>query len=294
MQRAVLANAIANITVPAIGNWLLVKDEEWYKDLPEWRKVFFHNFKVGEHIISLPVAYEFGVLFGSTPVAILDSIYGGNPASVGELVKGALFSHIRGIGSFLPPLLQGGLETETGHDFFRQRSQVSPWLTERSPPAEQVNPSTTVVAQELFKSMQPLMLAAGIDNPVELENLLGSVTGDATTTGMKLIDEIFSLKDHPGIQPGAMAPFGLFVQRFTRQIEHGNSRTVQALYDREKELVQRTDTLNFDERQELRRIQGVRDDLSDVRRLERAGSIDRNESARRQFEIANRVMNLVR
>jgi hypothetical protein len=111
---------------------------------------------------------------------------------------------------------------------------------------------------------------------------------------MKLIDEIFSLKDHPGIQPGAMAPFGLFVQRFTRQIEHGNSRTVQALYDREKELVQRTDTLNFDERQELRRIQGVRDDLSDVRRLERAGSIDRNESARRQFEIANRVMNLVR
>jgi hypothetical protein len=288
----VLANAIANITIPALGNWLMVKEEDWYKDLPEWRKVLFwnvHKFDNG-WILSLPVPYELGVMFGSVPVAILDGLYGGNPASIGKLVQGALVPHIQGIGTFLPPFLQAALGVEAGHNWFYRGPIVSPWVAEREAAVDQVRPTTSQTAIEIFRAMQPLMQAAGIDNPAELEYLLGTMTGGGTTTGMQLTDEIFSLKDHPGIQPGMLAPFSSFATRFLRQTPHAQGRAVEEFYARERELIDLGDDATFQQRDELARIRSAKTQLSEVRRQMRAGIIDQQTADRQQYEIADRVL----
>lgn len=297
IQRAAFANGLVNITVPALVIWAMVKDEDWYKDLPEWRKRFYFNMKFSDDgpIISLPKPFELGLLFGTLPEIWADRAAGSNPIAVAPTLYEMVMPYLRGLGSMIPVFARPLIEQETGYDFFSQRALTPYWTSRTLPPEEQVRASTSETAKWIFKEFPSLVGLTGAENPIELEHLLGGYTAGAGVTGLRMVDEMLDLRNHPGVAPGIAAPLSSFYNRFFRQTPHGSSRTVQDLYDLGDQLqAQSGGQMSAIDRGTLSRINAAKIQIGSMRKAANAGRISREESDLRAFQIANEIMRTVR
>jgi hypothetical protein len=290
MQQAAFVNGLVSITMPTLAVWALTHDEDWYRDLPEWRKTHFINMKLPgfDTIVSVPLPFELGVIFGSMPAIMLDHITDSNPASLGPALWGAMFPYLSGVSSLLPAGARPILEAVTGYDFFTQKKQTPFWTEKGRLPAEQMRADTTVVAQEMFKAVGHLI--PGIDNPIELQHAIGGYTAGASITLMKSLDELFDLKGHPGIAPGVLAPFSSFLNRFARQTPHRSSRAVDEFYERSTELEQMGPARSQRENRLLKAMNRDRKAISAIRKQVDRGSITPTEGDRRIYEMARRSL----
>jgi hypothetical protein len=125
IQRAAWANGIMNITIPSMILWSLSYDDEDIKDLPEWRKRWFHNVKVNGQIWTLPKAFELGLLFGTIPEMIGDYITDSNPIALGPTLGDMMFPYMRGVSAVVPTFARGPAELFTNKDFFTE-AELSP------------------------------------------------------------------------------------------------------------------------------------------------------------------------
>lgn len=296
MQAAALFNGVQNITIPSMVAWAMVHDEDWYKDLPIWRKQHFLNFKMpgSETIVSLPLPFELGTLFGSLPQMVADEITDSNPIPFFETMAESMFPYLRGVGALLPAAVKPILEVSSGNDFFLGRELTPYYIEQNNPPAEQIRPGTPTSTQEVFKILQNVGVEWFLDNPIELEQLLAGYTAGASTSFMRWVDETLSLKDHPGMRPGIEAAYGVFLNRFARQTVHGTSRTVDEFYNKlAPEIEQRArheKTRTPELRRSLRQITRDKDRMSDIRRQVRAGEISKAEGDRMIYEIARKAL----
>lgn len=273
VQRATILNGIANITVPATLFWLLNKDEEWYQDLPEWRKINYFNFKLGDQIVAVPKPFEIGVLFGSLPEIMLDRVLGSGSAELKSAMLAVGGPYLQGVGSFIPAFLKPIFEVATNKDLFTMGPVTPEWIQRSSPSEQWATFRTTKAAQILSSAI------GGILAPTEIEQLLGGYTAGAATSAMKMLDEIAGLKDHPGIALNPMA-------RFFKQTEHGQSHYVDQLYKLSMELDQQEETLDAQRQGLRRRVNTAKRQISDLRKSYREGRITQQEAERRSYEIA--------
>lgn len=274
VQRATLLNGLASITMPSIALWLLNKDEDWYQDLPEWRRVNYWNVKIGEDILSIPKPFEAGVIFGTLPEKILDEqLPKANPVQMKEIAKTALGSYMEGVGSFLPAFLRPIIEVDTNYDFFRRRELTPDWVSRSMPPDEQMTTYTTASARILSKAI------GGVLTPIEVEHLLGGYTAGATTRAMRFLDEVSGLKDHP---LGSPMPW----DRFFSQTPHGSSSYVDQLYKMGADLEQRDDSLTGQERGLANMVDAAKKRISDLRKMVKAGKMTKADAERRAYELA--------
>lgn len=273
IQRATVLNGLANITVPATLLWLLNKDEEWYQDLPDWRKTGYFNFEIGDEIISIPKPFEAGVLFGSLPEIMLDRTLGSNPAGIKQAMLSLAGPYFEGIGALIPAALKPILEVATNRNLFTNRPLTPEWISRAMPPEEQATFYTPETAKIISRAIN------GILTPTEIEAVLGGYTAGATTSGMKILDEIAGLKDHPGITANPLA-------RFTKQQKHGQSSFVDQLYELSVRFDQREEALSPQEQNLKRRVDTAKKQISDLRKRYRAGSISQKEAERRSYELA--------
>lgn len=294
LQMTAWANGFVGITLPTMGAWMMVKDEDWYKDLPEWRKRHFINMKLPgtNDILSLPLPFELGTIFGSIPMGFADQATDGNPIDMLDTMKGALFPYFEHTSSWIPAVVKPTLESITGYDLFRERDLTPFWVSKTNRAEDQMRAGTTVSSQKLFQWLPPLQWA--FDNPIELEQWMGGHTAGSTTVLMKAIDEITGLKDHPGIKSG-FGPLNSFYNRFMRQKEHSASRTVDELYKEAKRLEQTpSGERTPGERSRLTRINRAKEEFSRLRRERELGRMDRTAVDRRMFEISNQIMGSVK
>ena len=283
-QRRVWAQALANITLPVVAAWMTVKDEEWYQDLPEWRKKNFMNFKLPgtDEIMSLPLPFEAGTLFGSIPVAWLEQQTGGNPIDISDAFIESLWPYFEHQSALIPAFIRPIAETATGRDFFRGQELTPFWIEKTKTPEKQVRQSTTKTAQWMYQIFGKNIPT--VDNPIELEQLMGGYTAGFTTSIMKMIDDISGLKDHPGFLP---TPIGAF----TRQTPHGASRAVNDLYDEGKRIEQiESSERTPGERSKITRINRAKQEFSRIRKDLELGRIEKTEADRRMFQIAHRII----
>lgn len=296
MQAAAITNGLTGITIPTLASWWMVADEDWYKDLPEWRKRHFVNMRIPttDTIISLPLPFELGTLFGSMPQILLDHWNGSNPIPVGSTMAGALFPYLRGPGDLLPAGLKPIFELYTGKDFFRGRDLTPFYIEQNNPPEKQVLRSTTEVAQKLFRMIQATGGDVFVDNPIELEQLIAGYTAGASTSFMRWVDEVSGLKDHPGIRPGFESTYSTFLNRFARQTPHGASRAVDEFYNRVAPVIEReyrsSTTKTPAMRRSYRQVQRDKDRMEEIRRQVRSGALSRVEGDRLQYEIARKAL----
>lgn len=272
VQRGAILNGIANITVPATLLWLLNKDEEWYQDLPEWRKISYFNFKIGDQIVSMPKPFEAGVIFGALPEIMLDNLMGSNPASLKQALLSLGGPYLEGPGSLIPAFIKPIVEVATNQNLFTHRPITPEWVSKANPPAEQATFYTTETAKVMSRAFN------GILTPTEIEHLLGGYTAGTGTSALRAIDEISGMKDHPA----SVTPWS----RFFRQAEHGQSDFVDKLYALSDDMDQREDDLGVQEKGLKRRVDSAKRQISDLRKQTRGGGITRTEAERRSYEIA--------
>lgn len=272
VQRGAILNGIANLTVPATLLWLMNKDEEWYQDLPEWRKINYFNMKLGGEIVSVPKPFEAGIVFASLPEIMLDHLFGKNPAGMKEAMKSVAGPYIE-FGTYIPAIIKPLLEVSSNKSFFTKRPLTPEWIAKSSPPEEQATFYTTEIAKIMSRAL------GGILTPTEIEALGGGYTAGATTKAMRALDEIAGLKDHPGI---SLNPF----QRFMSQQPHGQSDFVDQLYELGTKLDQREDTLDTQGKILKRRVDTAKRQISSLRKSYQAGAITKEEAERRSYELA--------
>jgi hypothetical protein len=174
-----MANAmkgLASVTMPSLILWNMHKDEQWYQELPAWEKSVFLHFKVGEKIMRLPMPFEWGLMFGSLPVAALDSHYQGAPEKMKASMKQAasvLFP------AWLPQALQPTVESLFNYDIFKGRPIVSKGLQRRLP-EDQYRAHTP----EFYKEMGKLMNVS----PLKLQHMIEGYTGGLTREPTAMLD----------------------------------------------------------------------------------------------------------
>lgn len=276
IQRAAFANGIAAITVPSMFLWWLNHDEEWYQDLPQWRKSIYFNMKIGDSIISIPKPFELGVIFGSAPEAAADSMYAdGNPVDIGTLMKDSLLSYLDGPAALLPAFLRPLIEGQFNYSGFYDRQLTPEWIKKGRVPEEQATFYTTEIAKILSAAI------GGKITPIEIEHYLGGYSAGASTSAMRIADEVLGLKDHPGLQANPLV-------RFTKQEVHGQSRFVDDLYELSTRLEQRegSDKITVPETQLKTDVDAATRQISALRKAHQQGRISREEANRRSYEIA--------
>lgn len=274
VQRAAILNGITNITVPSLLLAYMNRDEEWYQDLPEWRKLHYWNINVGgEQILSIPKPFEAGVVFGSIPEMWLDR----NPVGADEALKNAFLGYLDGPAAILSATLLPSIEVAANYNFFTGRPITPEWIQRTRKPEDQATLYTTEVAKSLSQAIN------GVLTPTEIEHWLAGHTAGASTAAMRTIDDIMGLSNHANIWKEASP-----VSRFIRQEEHGHSRAVDQLYDLSTRLDQEHGSGSISpERGRLRRqVDAAKRQLSNIRRSFRQGTITREQANRRSFEVA--------
>lgn len=166
------AKALAWLTAPSLALWAMNKDEQWYKDLPDWEKFGYWHFKIGEHIVRLPKPFEWGYLFASLPESVAQGLYDQNPDAVKDLFKYGKNL----LPPVLPDLVKTPMELYFNWDFFRDKPLISKGMQEMRE-EDQYLPSTSQLAKELGEAM-------GVA-PIKIDHLLSGYTGGLVTDIMK-------------------------------------------------------------------------------------------------------------
>jgi hypothetical protein len=129
--------------VPAIILFMMYKDEDWYREAPEWLKSTHWLLKIGDREIRIPKAADMGIRFISNAVEVgMDEAYHKNPRKLKD--------YFRPIWDAAPNLTPTSilpiLEIEANHSYFTDRP-IIPRGQDKLPPKLQYGPYTTSLAK---------------------------------------------------------------------------------------------------------------------------------------------------
>ncbi len=277
IQQSAVLNGLANITMPSMILWWMNHEEEWYQDLPEWRKLLFFNMKISDDfMLSFPKPFEAGVLFGGIPELFMEKWVSenGTPPGMWTVFSDGLFPYLKGPGDFIPALVQPVIELTANFDFFRQRPLTPDWIASNRTRADQAtfytSESAKILSQAFFGKL----------TPIQIEKILGGYTSGTGTYALRVLDEIAQLKDHPGLSWNP-------IQRFFAQ-PHRSGYFQNRLYEVSKELDRRAGSkVASGAELGLRgQVNQVKSRFSDISRSVRAGSMDSVEAERLKYDLA--------
>lgn len=162
---AAMAQGVTNITGPMMALWAINKDEEWYQEIPTWEKTIFAHFKIGNEIIRMPLPFEWGIMFGSLPVAAADAAYRKDPKRLKDGVDQAIKTMMPDV---WPQFIKPIAEATANKNFFKD-STIESKSMERMLPAERYRESTPA----LYKGL------GGVTgtSPVKMQHLAEAYTG---------------------------------------------------------------------------------------------------------------------
>ena len=212
--------ALTTITIPTLLLWWQHKDEEWYKDMPDREKFLYWHFPVGDEMLKIPRAFEWGNFFSVMPEAIFDSWYRKDP----EGVKAAI-GHIAETSNpaDLPHVLQTAKEQwQNRIDFFDK--PIVPRAEQDLAPGEQFGPYTSGVAKFLGKQFPESI------SPRRVDHLVRALGGGASADLISAVEGIAGderkkregMSEFPLIGPGLFRRGG---------VEGTGSKTVEKFYE---------------------------------------------------------------
>lgn len=222
--------AIAWMTAPTLALWYMHKDEDWYKNLPDWQKYGFFNFKIGDEIVRLPKPFEWGYLFGAIPEGIANSLYTKDPIyfkKAAEESAGAVAPPA------LPALVKPAMEVYFNWDIFRDSPIISMSQEGLLPPQQYTSHSSKLA----IKLGEVLNVA-----PLNIDHLLSGYTGGLATDILNAFPKQYKER----------ADYPIIGRLFTRSSTTGlGGVSVQEFYDEYKRLSSVEKTLSFGEKNKI-------------------------------------------
>lgn len=180
-----IAAAAQVVTAPTLFFWAMNKDEEWYKELPNWEKLLFWHARVGKTVYKMPVPFEWGMLAGTLPVMVMDSIYNDAPERIKQQMSIALKSIVPYDFMLEVQTLKPVIEGIANKNFFTSIPIESETMKRREP-SERYRPETLGIFKKTGKLAKLLNAPEMLQSPVMLEHLtrgyFGSVVYDLLDT----------------------------------------------------------------------------------------------------------------
>ncbi len=280
-QMQLWTRGIADIGAFTALVYLMHGDEEWYQDLPDWKRINNWNFRIPftEQIVSIPKPFEPGLVF-SVPFEIgLDVAMGRDPMDTKE----ALWDITKGFFndfSFMPAFAGPTMEAAINYSFFYGREIVPDWMEENRLPKDRFFSYTTETAKGLGAFL-------GV-SPAKIEYWLSQQTGGLGLKFMRTLDWITQTESYTREQPSAIVPIA---SRFLSR-QHQRSKAVETVRNLEAELKQKAGSGDITSAESSMQpaINRARQQITEVNRQRQAGTLTREEADRRSFEIAQPIV----
>lgn len=181
---AAWAKAFSYITLPSVALWYANKDNPDYQNLPEWRKNIFWNVPTGNPempFITIPKPFELGVLFGTGPEKILDSIVKEDPDAIKNL-EGAFAGF--GLPNIVPTFAVPFLENYANRSYFFDSAIVPESKTDL--PEELQTRSTTPEYLKDAAEASPVPFS-----PAKAEQFIYGYTGGLGRLASQGVDKVY-------------------------------------------------------------------------------------------------------
>ena len=276
-QRAAWMNGLALFTIPQLVTFLINHEEDWYRDMPEWKKLSRLYFAENAY---LPLPYEIGVVFSGFLQAGMDMATDSNPAGKGEMFKEAFFPYIKEIESYFPVMIRPILEVRYDRNFYFE-SEITPRRLQNKPALEQVTRNTTASAQWVFKNFRPLVEFIGISNAIQLEQFLNGYTAGKGTLGLRSVDAMLGFQNNQDLSEAMLSRW------YTPP--HKAGRIVSQMYDLSSQLTEVAEKTP-EQFALVRQLDEAKRYFAELRRAEERGERTLDEINRIMFEIADEIM----
>lgn len=178
---------IAAITLPSILLYLLHRDDDEYKKIPQWQKDLFWIVKIGDTYVRVPKPFLYGQVFGTLPERFLTYADGKDPGSLKSLVTSLVTSAspVTDPTDLVPTALMPLIENMANYNVFRDE-YIVPQGKQDELPQYQSTAYTSETAKLLGEALKY--------SPAKIENLmqgyLGGSSGYILDAGDLLINGI--------------------------------------------------------------------------------------------------------
>jgi hypothetical protein len=168
----------AYIAIPTIGFYMLNKDDEDYKEEPDWIKQNYWYFKLNGKAQRFPKPFEVGTLVSSVIEKSLDWVRTNEPQEFAKFAKDFFINNAKGFYP-IPTVARPLIENAMNYSFFRDAPVVPKSLDKNLPNKFYYTEYTSETFKLLSKTINGLV---GDDsffatNPIHAENVFRSWTG---------------------------------------------------------------------------------------------------------------------
>ena len=168
----------AYIAIPTIGFYMLNKDDEDYKEEPDWIKQNYWYFKIDDKPYRFPKPFEVGTLVSSVIEKSLDWVRTNEPQEFAKFAKDFFINNAKGFYP-IPTVVRPLAENAMNYSFFRDAPVVPKSLDKNLPNKFYYTEYTSETFKLLSKTINGLV---GDDsffatNPIHAENVFRSWTG---------------------------------------------------------------------------------------------------------------------
>ena len=168
----------AYIAIPTIGFYMLNKDDEDYKEEPDWIKQNYWYFKIDDKPYRFPKPFEVGTLVSSVIEKSLDWLRTNEPQEFAKFAKDFFINNAKGFYP-IPTVIRPLAENAMNYSFFRDAPVVPKSLDKNLPNKFYYTEYTSETFKLLSKTINGLV---GDDsffatNPIHAENVFRSWTG---------------------------------------------------------------------------------------------------------------------
>ena len=213
--------AILGITLPTILLYMINRDDDRYKELPEWQKASFWIIPTPNFLIRLPKPFTLGFIYSTIPEAIMRFLDKNDPKGFKTVAKSLL-----SMGSDLLPInptaLQPIIENITNYSFFQQRSLVPASETELLP-EDQYGPYTSELSKLIGKITNT--------SPRKVANLIQGYGGGLGKYAESSLSKLIGLFTKPPSRPSELADVPILKAFISREPVGSNSETVANFYE---------------------------------------------------------------
>jgi hypothetical protein len=282
IQAQALLRGMTNLGGLSALVWWLHNDEDWYRQLPEWRRTNYWTFKVPgtDEIMSLPKPWEAGLMFGTGTEIFLDAAAGQFDQDVMEEAVSTFWRdlHLDFPFGWAPAIIRPPIEYLANYNAFTQKNLVPAWMERIELPERQYLHYTTETFKALGKALKV--------SPAKLEHVFSQYTGGMGRRLVRGVEIVTGLRK--GSEELAQIPAvgTLFTTEFR------GARDDQRIFDLEKELSGRARAGTITARQQRFRktISATRRRISAVAKRVREGKLTREQGERRKYDIARPVI----
>lgn len=281
-QVQTVLHGMANIGGLSALLWWLNHDEEWYQQLPEWKRVNYWTFKLPgmDQPISLPKPWEAGRLFGTGTEIFLEAASGEFDKDIMEeviltMVQDTTLNFPFG---WLPAGVRPTIEVMTNYNSFFKKELVPGWMERVDLPERQFLVYTSETAKIIGKALKM--------SPAKIEHWFGAHTGGMGLDILRTVEGLVKSR-------GDLTKMSEFIpgKSFLPTPFRG-ARDVQKIFDLSDELgkLQRAGQITSGQKRFRKVISDARRRLTKVAKDVREGRLTREQGDLEKYKIAAPVI----